>query len=136
MRNLLPTNRLNLALLGLAALPVAAQTKPNVLFIMTDQQEYQMLSCMGNKYLSTPNIDKIASMGYRFENNYCANPVSMPSRFSLLTGHYASEVGVKENTTAFDKEKVLKITSTDALGNLFLNAGYQTLYSGKTHLYG
>ncbi len=136
MRNLLPTNRLNLALLGLAALPVAAQTKPNVLFIMTDQQEYQMLSCMGNKYLSTPNIDKIASMGYRFENNYCANPVSMPSRFSLLTGHYASEVGVKENTTAFDKEKVLKITSTYALGNLFLNAGYQTLYSGKTHLYG
>ncbi len=136
MKKTLPTNKLNLALLGLAALPVAAQSKPNVVFIMTDQQEYQMLSCMGNKWLSTPNIDRIASMGYRFENNYCANPVSMPSRFSLLTGHYASEVGVKENTTAFDKEKVLRITSTDALGNLFLKAGYQTLYSGKTHLYG
>ena len=136
MKKTLPTNKLNLALLGLTALPVAALSKPNVVFIMTDQQEYQMLSCMGNKWLSTPNIDRIASMGYRFENNYCANPVSMPSRFSLLTGHYASEVGVKENTTAFDKEKVLRITSTDALGNLFLKAGYQTLYSGKTHLYG
>ena len=136
MNKLLPINKLNLALLGLSAIPAIAQTKPNVVFIMTDQQEYQMLSCMGNKWLSTPNIDRIASMGYRFENTYCANPVSMPSRFSLLTGHYASEVGVKENTTALDKEKVLKITSTDALGNIFQNAGYQTLYSGKTHLYG
>jgi arylsulfatase A-like enzyme len=136
MRNLLPTNRLNLALLGLATLPSIAQTKPNVIFIMTDQQEYQMLSCMGNKWLSTPNIDKIASMGYRFENNYCANPVSMPSRFSLLTGHYASEVGVKENTSAWDKEKVTEIVSNDALGNIFQRAGYETLYSGKTHLYG
>lgn len=136
MKKLFTPNILNLTLLSLTSLPVMAQTKPNVLFIMTDQQEYQMLSCMGNKWISTPNIDKIASMGYRFEKNYCSNPVSMPSRFSLLTGHYASEVGVKENTTAFDKEKVLTITSTDALGNIFRNAGYETLYSGKTHLYG
>ncbi len=126
---------LNLALLSLSTLPVLAQTKPNVVFIMTDQQTYNMMSCMGNKWLHTPNMDKIATKGYRFENNYCANPVSMPSRFSLLTGHYASEVGVKENTSAYDKDKVKQIISTDALGILFKNAGYETMYSGKTHLY-
>ena len=113
-----------------------AQDKPNVLFIMTDQQSFNMMSCMGNKWLHTPNMDKIAEMGYRFDKTYCANPVCMPSRFSLLTGHYASEVGVKENTSAWNPEKVKEILATDALGNIFRNAGYETLYSGKTHLYG
>ena len=135
MKNILPSNKLNLALLGFSAIPLLAQTKPNVLFIMTDQQTYNMMSCEGNKWLSTPNMDKIASMGYRFEKTYCANPVSMPSRFSLLTGHYASEVGVKQNTPAYNESKVRQILTTDALGNLFSNAGYETLYSGKTHLY-
>ena len=113
-----------------------AQDKPNVLFIMTDQQSYTMMSCMGNKRLHTPNMDKIAEMGYRFDKTYCANPVCMPSRFSLLTGHYASEVGVKENTSAWDSAKVKEILESDALGNIFRKAGYETLYSGKTHLYG
>jgi len=110
--------------------------KPNVLFIMTDQQSYNMMSCMGNKWLSTPSMDKIAGMGYRFDKAYCVNPVCMPSRFSLLTGHYASEAGVKENTTAYDAAKVKQLISGGALGNIFRGAGYETLYSGKTHLYG
>ena len=115
---------------------VSSQPKPNVLFIMTDQQSYNMMSCMGNKWLKTPNMDRIAEMGYRFERVYSANPVCMPSRFSLLTGHYASEVGVKENTQNYNEEKVKQIASRDGLGNIFRRAGYETLYSGKTHLYG
>jgi len=82
-----------------------------VLFIMTDQQSYNMMSCMGNQWLKTPNMDKMAIMGYRFDKTYCANPVCMPSRFSLLTGHYASEVGVKENTSDPDVLKVTVIRS-------------------------
>ncbi len=109
---------------------------PNVVFIMTDQQSFNMMSCTGNQWLSTPNMDKIAKMGYRFNKAYCVNPVCMPSRFSLLTGHYASEVGVKENTSAYDEAKVEEIVSKDALGNIFRKAGYETFYSGKTHLYG
>jgi choline-sulfatase len=128
--------KINIAILSIASVSALSQTKPNVLYIMTDQQSYNMMSCMGNKWLHTPNMDEIASKGYRFEKTYCANPVSMPSRFSLLTGHYASEVGVKENTSAFNKEKVLEIASKDGLGVVFRNAGYETLYSGKTHLYG
>ncbi|MCX6136433.1 MAG: sulfatase-like hydrolase/transferase [Ignavibacteriales bacterium] len=118
------------------ASPNAVGKKPNVLFIMTDQQSNTMMSCMGNTWLSTPHMDSIAKKGYRFEKNYVANPVCMPSRFSLLTGHYASEVGVKENTSAADVVKVAAITAKSALGNVFRKAGYETLYSGKTHLYG
>jgi len=127
---------LNSALALLAGNSIIAQSKPNVLYIMTDQQSYNMMSCMGNKWLSTPNIDKIAKMGTRFEHTYCANPVSQPSRFSLLTGHYASEVGVKQNSPAYNKDAVRAIVSKDALGNLFTKAGYVCVYSGKTHLYG
>ncbi len=121
---------------GVFPRPDTSVKKPNVLFIMTDQQSYTMMSCMGNPWLKTPNMDSIARMGYRFDKNYCANPVCMPSRFSLLTGHYASEVGVKENTSAANISKVHAITAKDALGNIFRKAGYNTLYSGKTHLYG
>ncbi len=110
--------------------------RQNVLFIMTDQQSYTMMSCMGNTWLKTPNMDSLAKKGYRFDKTYCANPVCMPSRFSLLTGHYASEVGVKENTSAADVAKVNEIVKDGALGMLFKNAGYETLYYGKTHLYG
>jgi len=127
---------LSMAIPFLGSYAISAQSKPNVLFIMTDQQSYKMMSCMGNKWLNTPNMDKIASMGYRFEKTYCANPVCMPSRFSLLTGHYSSEVGVKENTSAFDYLKVKSIVADGALGTIFRKAGYETLYSGKTHLYG
>jgi len=127
---------MSLALPFLGGSSLFSQTKPNVLFIMTDQQSYNMMSCMGNKWLNTPNMDKIAAMGYRFEKAYAVNPVCMPSRFSLLTGHYASEVGVKENTQAFDDSKVKSVVSDGALGVIFRKAGYETLYSGKTHLYG
>lgn len=112
-----------------------AKERHNIILIMTDQQSHNMMSYAGNKWLSTPNIDQIAKNGYMFYNAYCANPVSMASRFSLLTGHYASEVGVKENTSAFDNKKVQEIIK-NSIGNLFKKAGYETLYSGKTHLYG
>ena len=128
---------ISIALLLTGSNALISQTKPNVLFIMTDELSYNMMSCMGNKWLNTPNMDKIASKGYRFNKTYCATPTCMPSRFSLLTGHYASDVGVKgKNPRAFDELKVKEIVSKDALGNIFREAGYETLYSGKTHLYG
>jgi len=132
----IPRKSLSIAVLSLAVFPVFSQSKPNVVFIMTDQQSYNMMSCTGNKWLKTPNMDKIAQMGTRFDNTYCANPLCMPSRFSLLTGHHSSEVGEKTNARNFDKEKVKQILARDALGIIFQKAGYETLYSGKTHLYG
>ena len=125
--------------LSARTLPAAAETlpaKPNVLFIMTDQQSCNMMGCMGNRWLQTPNLDRLAGSGYRFEKTYCANPVCMPSRFALFTGHYSSEVGVKNNSKYYSAAKVKEIVTASALGNLFRQAGYETLYSGKTHLYG
>ncbi len=132
------TSLLGSRLLGkeLSMLFEGSTKKPNVLFIMTDQQTYNMMSCMGNTWLKTPNMDSIAKKGYSFNRTYCANPVCMPSRFSLLTGHYASDVGVKENTSVADITKLNEIVKEGALGNIFRKAGYETLYSGKTHLYG
>ncbi len=125
------------SILSVFILSAFTQEKPNILFIMTDQQSYNMMSCAGNEWLNTPNIDKLSETGYRFDITYCANPVCMPSRFSLLTGHFASDVGVKENTNnSYDALKVEQIIAKGSIGYIFREAGYETLYSGKTHLYG
>lgn len=112
----------------------AQQSKPNIVYIMTDQQSFKMLSCDGNSHLSTPAIDKIARNGYRFTKAYCVNPVSVPSRFALLTGHYGSEVGVRHNQAVPDREKLKSILESSSMGKVFRSAGYETLYGGKTHL--
>lgn len=111
--------------------------KPNILYIMTDQQNYNMMSCMvGDKYISTPGMDRIASEGYNFVRSYCSNPVSMPSRFALSTGMPSSMIGIKKNGRSdIDLEK-LKFYTSNGIGHLFNKAGYETVYSGKTHLYG
>ena len=113
----------------------AEEKKLNVLFIMTDQQRYDMLSCAGNHYVSTPSLDRLAENGVRFEHNYCANPVSMPSRFAMATGRYAGEIGYTNNSTKPDTLRVLPVARESSVGNLFRNAGYQTVYSGYPGFY-
>ncbi|MCY2986252.1 MAG: sulfatase-like hydrolase/transferase, partial [Planctomycetota bacterium] len=73
-----------LALLHAADAPPSG--KPNILLIITDQQHAGMLSCAGNRYLQTPNLDSLARTGARFERAYCGNPVCVPSRFCMLSG--------------------------------------------------
>lgn len=102
---------------------------------MTDQQRYDMLSCTGNPYVSTPSLDRLAENGVRFERNYCANPVSMPSRFALVTGRYAGEIGYTNNSTKPDTLKVLPAARENSIGNLLRNAGYNTIYSGYPGFY-
>lgn len=113
----------------------AEEKKVNILYIMTDQQRFDMLSCTGNPYVSTPSLDRLAENGIRFEHNYCANPVSMPSRFALVTGRYASEIGYTNNSTKPDTLKVLPVARENSIGNLLSNAGYHTVYSGYPGFY-
>jgi choline-sulfatase len=94
-----------------------------------------MLSCAGNVYLKTPNLDKLAQQGVRFERAYAANPVCMPSRFSMQTGLYPSAIEVRHNGSSYNKVRNTLIRE-NALGNLFKNAGYDTYYGGKIHLPG
>ncbi len=126
--------KFSMLLAGNIAILSAQQSKPNIVYIMTDQQSFKMLSSAGNNYLSTPAADKMSRNGYRFSKAYCVNPVSVPSRFALLTGHYGSEVGVRNNQAQPEKEKLKTILENSAMGKVFRSAGYETLYGGKTHL--
>src|SRR5574343_495152 len=111
------TIKLSLFLAANATIVSAQQSKPNIVYIMTDQQSFKMLSSAGNSSLRTPALDKLAEQGYRFSKAYCVNPVSVPSRFALLTGHYGSEVNVRYNTAVSDKEKLKPVLDECAMGN-------------------
>jgi arylsulfatase A-like enzyme len=108
--------------------------RPNILFLITDQQSSTMLSGAGNPWLKTPAMDRLAASGVRFEKAYCTNPVCLPSRFSFMTGRYPSAVGVRFNE-AEPTAAVHSMPGT-ALGHMFRAAGYQTVYGGKVHLPG
>jgi arylsulfatase A-like enzyme len=108
-------------------------SRPNILFIMTDQQSAHMMSCTGNPWLSTPAIDRISAAGVRFENAYACNPVCMPNRFSLQTGLMPSTISMGQNGDG-DWSKVTDNMIGQSLGHLFRNAGYESAYGGKVHL--
>lgn len=112
---------------------MAADARPNILLVFTDQQSATMMSCAGNRWLCTPAMDSLAATGIRFERAYCTNPVCIPSRFSLMTGLMPSAIGMLSNsvshiTTVSDSMK------KGGLGWLMLEAGYDVAYAGKVHL--
>ena len=108
----------------------AQQTKPNLVFVLSDQQSFDMLGCYGNKQIKTPEIDKLASNGVRF--NYCisSHPVCSPYRAMLLTGQHPLQNGVFVND--------LKVITDDIVpfGQALKNSGYRTGYVGKWHIFG
>ena len=108
--------------------------KPNILFIITDQQHAGMLSVTGNENLKTPNLDALANSGVRFEKAYSTNPVCIPSRFSMISGTLPSVIGMEANQD--QKKPVPESIMQHTMGNLFRNAGYETVYGGKIHLPG
>ncbi|MFZ5828871.1 MAG: sulfatase, partial [Planctomycetota bacterium] len=107
----------------------SAAEKPNILFLITDQQTAGALSCAGNPYVKTPNLDRLAARGVRFEKSYCTYPLCCPSRGSLFSSRMAHELGIYGN---FDAELSEKDVPT--MGDLFRAAGYETAYAGKWHL--
>ena len=64
-------------------------TKPNIIFILCDDMGYGDLGCYGQKYIQTPNLDRMAQEGMRFTQAYAGSPVSAPSRASLMTGQHS-----------------------------------------------
>jgi arylsulfatase A-like enzyme len=118
---------------GVARGSAAPQRRPNVLYIMTDQQHWGMMSCAGNKYLRTPAMDSLMKTGMRFELAYSANPVSLPSRYAMMSGRMPSNVNVKANQCG-KKATVTQTMLKQSMGHLFRKAGYETAYGGKTHL--
>jgi len=104
--------------------------RPNLVFIFSDQQSYDMLGCYGNKQLITPNIDKFASDGIRF--NHCVSnmPMCTPYRGILMSGQHPLYNG------AFSNDVQVLINNGKFFGEALRDAGYRTGYVGKWHLYG
>ena len=104
--------------------------KPNILFIITDQQFADAMSCrMGNNYINTPAMDSLAAEGTLFNRAYCAQPICIPSRASIFTGRYLHQTG------AIDLEQHhIDHTRFPCMGTLFKQEGYDTGYVGKWHI--
>lgn len=110
----------------------AAERRPNILFVMTDQQSSDALSCrIGDRYLRTPSMDSLAANGMLFTRAYCANPLCVPSRTSMFTGRYPSETGVETNDQVKDGIDAKRFPN---MGSMFKRAGYATGYFGKWHM--
>ena len=111
-------------------LPAAtlAQSRYNIVYIMTDDHTAQMMSCYDSSNVLTPNLDRIAKAGVRFTNSYVANSLSGPSRACMLTGKHSHKNGFTNNEHGvFDG-------SQQTMPKLLQKAGYQTAIIGKWHL--
>lgn len=104
-----------------------ADKRPNFLLIITDQQRADYLGCAGHRVLKTPNIDRIAAGGVRFDKFYVANPVCMPNRSTLMTGRMPSSHGVRSNGIPLS-------TEWNTFADLLRANGYSTGLVGKSHL--
>ncbi|MCH2364165.1 MAG: sulfatase-like hydrolase/transferase, partial [Planctomycetes bacterium] len=101
-----------------AALP-AADGKPNVLIIFTDQWRAQALGCNGDPNARTPNLDLLAGAGANFRRCYATNPVCSPAKAAFQTGRYPHQNGVINNGIYLPETK-------DSLAHCFSRAGYST----------
>ena len=114
--------------------------RPNILFIMTDQQHAGMMSCAGNKWLKTPAMDYIAENGIRFTRAYTTNPVCSPARVSLMTGRFAGSFNddegrpARENYGSMRIETISEEVTNTTIAAFLKRAGYELVYGGKEHL--
>ena len=84
--------------------------RPNIIFIMTDQQRWDCVAANGNKLIKTPNLDRLAARGANFTHAFVSSPVCVPSRVSFFTGRYAHSHRNRVNYTPLTKR------SADARG--------------------
>ena len=102
------------------------QTKPNIIFIMSDDHAYQAISAYGSNLIETPHIDRLAKEGMKFTNACVTNSICAPSRAVILTGKHSHLNGKIDNMAPFD-------TSQTTFPQIFQASGYQTAMFGKLH---
>lgn len=110
-----------------ATVAAAADSRPNILFIFTDDHGYQAMSCYGSRVNETPNLDRIANQGMRFDRCFVTNSICGPSRATILTGKYSHLNGFVRNGNTFNGGQ-------QTVAKLLQKAGYETAMIGKWHL--
>lgn len=107
----------------------SVDVRPNIIFILTDDQPYSLLHCNGNSIIHTPNLDQLASTGVLFTNGHVSSSLSTPSRTCILTGRYERSHGVNFNSgTSLSAE-----AWNECYPVLLRQNGYYTGYIGKNH---
>ena len=113
-----------------SAAPSSAQTRPNIIVIVTDDQRWDCLGVAGHPFLKTPNIDRLAREGAYFRNSFVTLPLCSPSRASLLTGRYARAHKIIDNSHAGGATS----HRLDNWARRLQQAGYDTACIGKWHM--
>jgi choline-sulfatase len=103
--------------------------QPNIILILSDQHNKAMMGCAGDPIVRTPNLDRLAENGVRFENAYCASPVCVASRTSFLSGLHITSTGCYGNDTALRSDRATFVHALSV-------AGYETVLAGRMHLVG
>lgn len=110
--------------------------RPNILFIISDDQGAWALGCAGNSEIKTPVLDRLAEAGIRFENFFCTSPVCSPARASILTGDIPSRHGVQDwiRVGSMGDSRVDYLKGQRLLTDVFADNGYRCGLIGKWHL--
>jgi len=110
--------------------------RPNVLFIVSDDQGPWALGCAGNPEIRTPALDRLADGGIRFENFFCTSPVCSPARASLLTGDIPSRHGVHDwiRVGSVGLNRIDYLAGQTLITDVVAAAGYRCALIGKWHL--
>lgn len=102
-------------------------SKPmNLIYIFSDEHNREMNGCYGHPVVKTPNIDKLAENGVRFNNAYCNSPICVPSRASLATGRYVHETSNWDNAMPY-------VGEYESWGHCLEEQGYDVITIGKLH---
>ena len=122
----------SLSALALNSLSLFAQDRPNVILIYADDLGYGDLECYGAKNVQTPNVNRLADEGCRFNNAFAVASTSTPSRYSLLTGEYSW----RKTGTDIARGDAAMIIKPDqfTVADVFKSKGYATGAFGKWHL--
>src|SRR6476660_10340250 len=115
------------ALLFLGHWLFAAEKRPNVVFVLTDDQRWDTISLNERSQVKTPNIDRLGKEGVYFRNAFCTTSLCSPSRASILSGLYAHSHGVLNNFTEYPND-------LPSFPRALQAAGYTSGYIGKYHM--
>ena len=101
-------------------------SRPNLLYIHSDQHSPSVLGCYGDPLVETPNLDALAARGVRCGSVYCPSPVCVSSRMAMLSGRYPHEIGVWTNHDMLD-------SGVPTLAHSMGAGGYRPVLIGRMH---